>query len=540
MDNEEITEIFYEISKILGYKGETFKSRAYRRAARNLESIDDLQTYYENDELERIPGVGRHLAKKIREYFETGKVSYLEKVKKELPEGTEELLSVPGIGPKTASLLQKELHTHSLDDLEKAIEHHEIMKLKGEKTEKNIAHGLNLLRTTRKKIPLDEACNLVEEISGIVGECRVAGSFRRRKETVGDLDILVTDIDEEVLQDFEILERGERKITTLYKHVQVDFRIVNEHEMGSSLQYFTGSKGHNIKLRRIAQTKGYKLNEYGLFEGDTRIATSEERIYNKLGMDWIPPELRENRGEMEAALKGELPELVKKEDINGDLHIHSKWSGDGMDTIEDIVKKAKELSYEYIAITDHSPTIPAHIGMDEEKFYEQWDILESYDTVLKGVECDILKDGTLRFDDTILKKADLVIASVHEYVPTTDTVLTAMENPHVDILGHPTGRFMGRSEAYNLDMEKVFAKAVETRTALEINANPRRLDLRDFYIKKAKEYGVKFSIGTDSHSVDDMENIIFGIYNARRGWTEKKDILNCMSLEELKRYVHRV
>lgn len=537
MENREIAKIFYEISEILRFRGEDFKSRAYFMAARKLEKIDNLRDYYEKNELEKIPGIGKNLAKKIVEYFETGKISHLEKIKKELPEGMDQLLAIPGVGPKTALFLYKELNIRSLSDLETSIKNHEIMKIKGEKLEKNLERGLEILKTKKERILLSEAFEIVKELSGIIKNFEVAGSFRRRKETIGDLDIILTKIDEASLKDFQILAKGEKKITAIYKNIHIDFRIVKNEEMGSSLQYFTGNKEHNIRLRRIAQKKGYKLNEYGLFDEHNRININERDIYEILGMEWIPPELRENTGEIEAALQRKLPELIDIKDIKGDLHIHTKWS-DGLDSIENVVKKAKELNYEYIAITDHSPTVPAGNGLSEEKLLKQWDILESYDNVLKGVECDILKNGALAYEDRVLEKADFVIASVHMFVPKTETILKAMENENVDAIGHPTGRFIGVTDGYDLDMEKIFEKATETNTALEINAYPKRLDLKDIYIRKAKEYGAKFVIGTDSHNVEEMDNFIFGVYNARRGWAEKKDILNCLDLKELKRYVY--
>ena len=537
MENIEIAKIFYEISEILRFQGEDFKSRAYFMAARKLEKIGNLRDYYEKNELEKIPGIGKNLAKKIVEYFETGKISHLEKIKKELPEGMDQLLAIPGVGPKTALFLYKELNIRSLSDLETSIKNHEIMKIKGEKLEKNLERGLEILKTKKERILLSEAFEIVKELSGMIKNFEVAGSFRRRKETVGDLDIILTKIDEASLKDFQILAKGEKKITAIYKNIHIDFRIVKNEEMGSSLQYFTGNKEHNIRLRRIAQKKGYKLNEYGLFEGNNRININEKDIYEILGMEWIPPELRENTGEIETALQRKLPELIDIKDIKGDLHIHTKWS-DGLDSIENVVKKAKELNYEYIAITDHSPTVPAGNGLSEEKLLKQWDILESYDNVLKGVECDILKNGALAYEDRVLEKADFVIASVHMFVPKTETILKAMENENVDAIGHPTGRFIGVTDGYDLDMEKIFEKATETNTALEINAYPKRLDLKDIYIRKAKEYGAKFVIGTDSHNVEEMDNFIFGVYNARRGWAEKKDILNCLDLKELKRYVY--
>ena len=537
MENIEIAKIFYEISEILRFRGEDFKSRAYFMAARKLEKIDNLRDYYEKNELEKIPGIGKNLAKKIVEYFETGKISHLEKIKKELPEGMDQLLAIPGVGPKTALFLYKELNIRSLSDLETSIKNHEIMKIKGEKLEKNLERGLEILKTKKERILLSEAFEIVKELSGIIKNFEVAGSFRRRKETIGDLDIILTKIDEASLKDFQILAKGEKKITAIYKNIHIDFRIVKNEEMGSSLQYFTGNKEHNIRLRRIAQKKGYKLNEYGLFDEHNRININEKDIYEILGMEWIPPELRENTGEIETALQRKLPKLIDIKDIKGDLHIHTKWS-DGLDSIENVVKKAKELNYEYIAITDHSPTVPAGNGLSEEKLLKQWDILESYDNVLKGVECDILKNGALAYEDRVLEKADFVIASVHMFVPKTETILKAMENENVDAIGHPTGRFIGVTDGYDLDMEKIFEKATETNTALEINAYPKRLDLKDIYIRKAKEYGAKFVIGTDSHNVEEMDNFIFGVYNARRGWAEKKDILNCQDLKELKRYVY--
>ena len=323
MENIEIAKIFYEISEILKLKGEDFKSRAYFNAARRIERIDELREFYEKNELEKIPGIGKNLAKKIIEYFETGEISYLEKIKKELPEGIEELLKIPGVGPKTALFLYRELRIKSLEDLERAIESHEIRRVKTEKLERNLERGLKILKTGKKRILLSEAFKIVEELSGVIKNFEVAGSFRRRKETIGDLDIILTEIEPNSLRDFQILAKGEKKITAIYKNIHIDFRIVKKEEYGASLQYFTGSKEHNIRLRRIAQKKGYKLNEYGLFEGNRRVAITEEDIYKKLGMPWIPPELRENMGEIEAAMKNRLPEIVDLRDIKGDLHIHT-------------------------------------------------------------------------------------------------------------------------------------------------------------------------------------------------------------------------
>lgn len=557
MRNAEVARIFYEVADILELQGVKFKPQAYRKAARAIESLEeDIGAIRD---LKSIPGVGEAIAKKITEILETGTLKYLEKLRKETPKGVEELLRLPEVGPKTAQILASQGIT-SIEELEKALHNHSLQKMKGfgPKTEANLKRAIELYRFQKERRLLGQVlplCRKVEEaLTDSADKVVVAGSVRRWKETVGDIDVLAISFDPEtVVETFthlplveQIIEKGGTKSSVILRGgIQSDLRVVPEESFGSALQYFTGSKEHNVKLRRVALRKGFKLNEYGLFERKTgkRVAgDSEEDIYSKLGLVYIPPELREDRGEIEAA-RTYLPELVDMSHIRGDFHMHTVWS-DGADTIESMALKAKELHYEYIGICDHSKTLKMAHGLSEERLLKQNEHIRELNnhiegvTILSGIESDILPDGSLDYPDSVLEQLDFVIASVHSRFKSpqreiTQRVVTALENPFVKILGHPTGRIIGRRDPLNVDLETIFETAVETDTALEINCYPDRLDLKDVHVNQAQEYGVTLALGTDAHSVHDLNFMELGVRTARRGWAEPDTVLNTLPVKTL-------
>lgn len=473
-----------------------------------------------------------------------------------------ELLSIPGVGPKKAKLFYEKLGIKDIKELEEAAKKGMLAGLPGvgTKTEEKILKGISLWRKSRERRSLGRILPLAQEIiarlseSPHVKKISAAGSLRRMKDTVKDLDILVVSTEPmDIMERFvslplvmEVLGMGPTKSSILTKDAfQIDLRVVPEESFGAALQYFTGSKNHNIHLRQIALKKGLKVSEYGVFkENDEKIAGyTEEEVYNVLGLPWIPPELREDRGEIEAAFEGRLPKLVELSDIKGDLHIHSKWS-DGVHTIEEIVQKAVERGYEYIAITDHSKTLSVARGLDEERLLKQIEeikkLQERYPKIkiLAGVEVDILQDGTLDLPDEILSRLDIVIASVHSAFnmpqeEMTRRICKALSNPYVDILGHPTGRLIEERDGYQVDIMAIIQKAKEENVGLEINAYPQRLDLNDINAKIAKEMGVKLVINTDAHAWGQLEFMLFGVATARRGWLEKEDVINTWDFEKL-------
>ncbi|OYT62257.1 DNA polymerase III [Thermoplasmatales archaeon ex4484_30] len=564
MKNREIAKIFYEIADMLEMQDVQFKPRAYRKAAQNIESLsEDIEEIYKRGELEKIPGVGKSIAEKVKEFIEKGSVAYYEKLKKEIPVNLEELSSVEGLGPKMIKLLYKELGIKNLNDLEKAAKEGKIRHLKGmgERTEQKILENIEFARKKGGRIllgfALPEAMKLIKFLEKYAGKISLAGSLRRRKETIGDMDILAVSLNPEKLMDEftsmnevdKILAKGETKSSVRLKSgIQVDLRIVDKESFGSALQYFTGSKEHNIEVRKIAVRNGYKLNEYGLFDkkSNKKIAgETEEGVYKALGMQYIPPELRENRGEVEAALNGALPALVERKDVRGDLQMHTKWS-DGANTIEEMVKEGIKLGHSFIAITDHVGTLKIAGGMGEEEIRKQMKEIESlnekYDDfhIFHGVEVNILKDGNLDMSRKVLKDVDVVIASIHSAFrqpmeEMTKRLLKALENDVVDILAHPTARIIYKREAIKFDVEKVFDAARENDVILEINAQPDRLDLNDILAKKAIEMGVKLSIGTDAHNKETLRYIELGVAVARRAWAEKKDIVNTYSIDKLEK-----
>lgn len=569
MKNKELASLLYDIADILELEGVEWKPRAYRRAAQGIESLtEDIEKIYKSKGikgLKEIPGVGEAIAKHIEEYLLKGKVRKWENLKRKVPPGLKDLMEISSLGPKKAIMLYKELNIKNISDLKKALQQHKIAKLEGfgEKSEENILKGLEFFEKSKERKLLGEVLPIAEELVRKLKEFKYinkityAGSLRRMKETIGDIDLLATSSNPKKVMEFftslpevkRVLAKGMTKsMVILDSGIQADLRVLKNEEYGAALQYFTGNKEHNIKLREIAIKKGYKLNEYGLFKDKKRIAgRTEKEIYEKLGLKFIPPELRHNTGEIEAAIKGELPKLVKIGDIKGDLHVHSKYS-DGSDEIEKIVKEAKSLGYEYIAITDHSKSRAIAHGLNEERLREQWKEIDRINKkqkkegrkimVLKGTECDILSDGSLDYKDSILRKFDIVVGSIHSGFKSskremTERICKALENKYLTILGHPTGRLINTRPAYEVDLEQVFEVAKEKKKFLEVNAFPSRLDLKDVYIRTALNIGCKISLGTDSHSFYHLYFMKYGVAQARRGWAEKKDVLNTLSLKKL-------
>lgn len=557
--NIEIADIFDKIADALEFKGDdSFRIGAYRKAARILrEYPEDIEEVWKRGEIQKVPGIGKGMAEKIEEYLKTGKMKKYEEAVKDIPEGLLQLLEIPNLGPKTLNLAYTKLGVKNLQDLEKVIENGELAKLfrMGEKKVENIKKGIELFKQGRERIPIGIALPIVDEIINELKKycekIEPAGSLRRMRETVGDIDILATGKDNlKIIEEFtklpivkEVLAKGDTKASIIVKtnNLQVDLRVVGSDCFGSALQYFTGSKAHNIKLRGMAKDKGLKISEYGVFKGETKIAgEDEEQVYRALGLIWIPPELREDRGEVEAALKGELPLLVEEKDIKGDLHVHSKYS-DGVETIEEIAIAAKNMGYEYIGIADHSKTSKIAGGLDEDTLKRRNEEIDRVNEkikgikVLKGMEVDILSDGSLDYSDKILEELDFVIASIHQGFKknVTERIKRAIENPYVDIIAHPTGRLLSGREGYEVNIDEIIEYAAKYNVALEINCYIDRLDLNDINILKAKSKNVLLALGTDAHNIGMLKYIRFGIGMARRGWLEKKDLLNTYKWEEM-------
>lgn len=570
MKNQEIARILYEIADYLEMEGVQFKPRAYRKAAQNIESLGTaIEDVYGRGELEDIPGVGESIAKKVTEFLETGKVKKLQELKEKAPVDTERLTAVEGLGPKTVEVLYNELGIKDLDDLEKAAKEGQIRRLKGfgKKTEEKILENVSLVKKSRLSgrfllgHVLPQANQIVHQLKKNVDKIELAGSLRRKKETIGDIDILaVSPTPQKVMEVFtrmenvvKVVEKGVQSSSVrLDNGIQVDLRVMKAENFGSALQYFTGSKDHNITLRKVAIKKGYKLSEYGLFKGkgNNRIAgESEEEIYGALDMQWIPPEMRENRGEINAALEGRLPQIVEYGDVKGDLQTHTKWS-DGVDTIEEIVAGARELGHQFIAITDHVGSLKIAGGMERDELLKQKKeiekVREQYSDIhiFHGVEANITKDGTLDVGKEIFEEVDLVLASIHSSFrmsekDMTNRVIKAIENEYVNILAHPTCRKIQQRAPINVNMEKVLEAAKVNEVILEINADPIRLDLTDTNVKRAVEAEVKLSIGTDSHTKDHLRYHELGTAVARRGWAKGKDIVNTYRVKELQKMFRR-
>jgi len=566
MKNTVIAKVFQDMADLLELKGENiFKIRAYQRAARAIEYLPkEIEIMLEEGEnLQSIPGVGEAIAKKTIELINTGKLSAYEELKAGFPEGITTLLEIPGIGPKTANRLSTELGIKSVDELEEAIKEGRVANLfrLGDKTADNIMQQIQALRRKDQRIPIGEALPVVDEVFDAlrrlpgVKNLTAAGSLRRFRETVGDIDLMGTaDNPEEVINAFvnlpqvrEVLAKGPTKASVILPGgLQADLRMVEHDSFGSLLQYFTGSKQHNIALRTREQKRGLKLSEYGITDTKTnkleKFAT-EEAFYRRLGLEYIPPEIREDQGEIELAEKGKVPTLVELPDIKGDIHVHSNWS-DGRDTIEAMAKAAKALGYQYLAITDHSAGRGIAHGLNEERLRQQIKEIKRLNGQLKririftGTEVDIRADGSIDLPEKLLADLDIVVAAIHSAMNQSEEQITrrtlgAIENPHVDIIAHPTCRLLGEREPVAIDLEAVFRAAAKYNKALEINAMPSRLDLKDIHIYRARELGVKLVMGTDAHSIAHLGFMRFGIGIARRGWCQPKDILNTRPLKDI-------
>ncbi len=571
MDKDQIASALSEIAQVLELNGENpFKVRAYLNAARIVEGLsDDIEGLIERGELIRIKGIGKNLAGHIAELARTGGVAEYEGLMKSLPEGVRQMLSIPGLGPKKVAHLWKDRGLKSLDELEAACRSHLLSEDPGfgEKTERKILDGIEMVRRFAGKSRFDEAyasaLEVIDRVSSWpeVERCEIAGSIRRRKEIVKDIDILIsTGKPAEAMERFvsmegvaRVVQHGKTKSEVILDSgIQCDLRAVADAEYPFALHYFTGSKEHNVEMRRISKEKGLKLNEYGLFEDGAKQSIScadETRLFGALGMDFIPPELRENTGEVEAARAHALPKLIEESDVVGVIHVHSTYT-DGECTIEEMARAAKGMGYGYIAICDHSQAVTVAGGMKPADVRRQWKEIDAVNgklkgiRVLKGIEVDILADGALDFSDEILAGFDVVIAAVHSRFgmsegEMTDRIVRAISNPHVDILAHPTGRLLLSRDPYAVDLKKVIDAACEHNVALEINSHPQRLDLDWRWCKFAKERGAKFAICPDAHSTEGIEAIFFGVGVARKGWLEREDVINCLPADMLLKLLAR-
>jgi len=566
VQNAEIAAMLDQTADLLEIKGENqFRVRAYRRAARTIEGLpQSVRAMLARDEdLSELPGIGKDLAGKIADIVASGHFTLLDRLKRKLPGELGDMAALPGLGPKRIKLLYDKAHVRTLDDLRKAIRIGKLHGLHGfgPVIEKKLAAALEK-PAAKKRFRLSVAEAEAEALVAFLrdkGRVVVAGSYRRRRETVGDLDLLVTSDDAEAVGDklvtydnvADVLAHGPtRTAVRLRSGLQVDIRAVPEKSYGAALLYFTGSKAHNIALRGLANARKWKLNEYGLFLGRRRIAgATEEEVYARLGLPYIPPEMREDRGEIVLAKAGSLPKLVTVEDIRGDLHVHSNWT-DGTATIAEMAAAAQARGYAYMALTDHSRRQTMSHGLDSAKVAKQIREIDKINktfknfTILKGIEVDILKDGMLDLPDATLAQLDVVVASVHSFFDLrpddqTERIIRAMQNRQVSILGHPTGRLIGMREPYEIDMDRVTSAARELNCALEINAEPDRLDLNDLHAHMAKSKGVKLAISTDAHSVNAFQYMRFGIDQARRGWLTAKDVVNTRPLSELMTLLRR-
>lgn len=569
--NRDVAEIFNRMADLLEIESaNAFRIRAYRNAARTVsslpKSLSDMVASGEN--LEELPAIGKDLAGKIREIVKTGTLSQLEKFESEIPAGLGDLMKIPGLGGKKVAVLYHKLGISGLEDLKEKARKGEIRGLEGfgEKTERKILQEIEEFEGQERRIKISEAEENVkdllkyfENVPGIK-DITVAGSYRRRKETVGDLDILVSCRQDsgavEALKKYDQVKRvvssGSTKSTVILRSdLQVDLRVVPEVSYGAALHYFTGSKAHNIAVRKLGVKRKLKINEYGVFQGEKRIAgKTEEDVYAKVGLAYVEPELREDTGEIEAAQKGNLPELITLKDIRGDLHIHTNES-DGHNSLEEMAEAGMRRGYEYIAVTEHSKRVAMAGGLDARRLERQIDAIRKINeridgiTLLKGIEVDILKEGSLDLPDDILSELDMVVCAVHydrnlSKKEMTERILRAMDNPYFNILAHPTGRLINERSPYEVDIEKVVEKAKETGCFLELNAHPERLDLSGRHCRAAKEAGVKIAVSTDAHSIADLEFMRFGVDQARRGWLEADDVLNTRKLEELRKILRGV
>jgi DNA polymerase (family 10) len=562
--NIDIANVFDEIADYLEIEGQNpFRIRAYQNAARTIRGLGaelkDMVDHHED--LTELPGIGKELAAKIHEILQTGTAKALIKLQQRIPKSVTEILKLPNLGPKRVRVLYHDLNIETLEQLSQAAKQGRIRALAGfgAKTEKAILEAIDTLAHKEKRFKLAEAQPYVEsliaylqDIPGVI-DVVVAGSYRRSRETVGDLDILVTTREASPVMDrfvkydevSDVLSQGTtRSSIVLRSRLQVDVRLVEQASFGAALQYFTGSKAHNIAVRRLGQQRGLKINEYGVFRFEKRLAgKTEESVYKAVDLSYIPPELRENRGEIEAAAEGRLPDLITLKDLKGDLHIHTTTT-DGRNSLKEFVLAAKKRGLKYIAITEHSDRLRVAGGLTPPRLLQQVEEIDKLNqklkgiTVLKGIEVEILEDGSLDLPDTVLARLDLVVGTVHSYFglpleKQTERILRAMDHPYFSMLAHPTGRLINEREPLNVDMMKIIQKARERGCFLELNSNPRRLDLYDTHCQIAKEEGVLVSINSDAHRINDFDYLALGVGQARRGWLEKNDVLNTRSLAQL-------
>jgi len=570
MKNFEVASLLNEIADYLEFQNEPFKVRAYRKAALMINGLsEDLEQIWKDNKLKELPGIGEGIAKKIDDYLKNNKSKYLDELKKKTPVDMEQLGAIEGIGPKTIMKLYKELKVKNTKDLEQAAKEGRIQKIEGlgPIVEKNILKSIDFSRNSNKRVPLGFALSDAEEISVMlktlkeVKRANVAGSARRMKETIGDIDILVTSSNPPKVIDFfakmpnvaQVLAKGSTKSSVRLKEgIQADLRVVDDEIFGAALLYFTGSQQHSIILRRMAIERGLKLSEYGLFDrkNDKLIAgKTEEEVYKKLGLGYIEPELREDKGEIEASRLGSLPKVIGYGDLKGDLQMHTKWS-DGNNSIVEMALAAKKLGHEYICITDHSGRLTIANALDEKRILQQKKEIEKVNkkingiTILHGTEVNITEDGSLDMDDQILKQLDIVVAAIHSGFKNskekiTNRMIKAMQNENADIIAHPTGRLITKREAYEIDLDKVFDEAKKTGTVMEINSYPERMDLKDTHVRAAIKKGVKLVISTDAHNTGQLHFIKLGIGTARRGWARKEDVINTRSLNGMLKMLNK-
>lgn len=569
MKNQEIAKIFAEIAEYLEMEGVPFKPYAYQKAALTLDTLkEDVAEIYRSrglKGLKAIPGVGESMALKIEEFLTTGKMAYYEEFKRKMPVELDELIRVEGMGPKKAKVLYEKLGVKNLQELEDAARAHKIAPLFGfgDKTEQNLLEAIEFLKRSHGRFLLGEVLPLAQEVMEKLIQLKeverldMAGSLRRMKDTIGDVDFLVISQNPAPVMDFFVSLPGVVKVwghgatkssVRLKEGLDMDLRVIPPESYGSALQYFTGSKDHNIALRKIALDQGLKLSEYGLFRGSQRVAgATEEEVYQALGLAWIPPEMREDRGEIEAARAGTLPRIIEAGEVKGDLHVHCNWNG-GANSIEELAAAALGMGYEYLGIADHTKFLKIEHGLDEEQLAARNREIDGLNArlaregrkfrVLKGCEANIMADGTIDIADEVLAELDFVIAGVHSQfkmsrAEMTARVVKAMRNPHVDIISHPTGRILKRRDEFEIDFETILQVAQETGTVLEINSYPERLDLNDVNILRAKQAGVKMVINTDAHNIEQLHLIKFGVAQARRGWAEGREIINTWPVAEL-------
>ena len=563
MQKKPVSDIFENIAMLLEIKGENpFKSRAYYNAAKALSGITNLEELVKEKRLREIKGIGEALSQKIEEYSKTGTMAYYEELTQVVPESLLELMQIPNLGPKKIKVLYDELEITNIGELEYACKENRLIHLTGfgEKTQEKVLKGIEFFKRHKGEFLFgdvyQEAERIRQRLSTIVDPicAEVCGSIRRRKEVVRDMDILVAAENHEKITSFfvsmpevdQVLVTGETKTSVRMKSgIEADLRVVTRQEFPYALVYFTGSKEHNVRLRGIAKKKGWKLNEYGIFDGDNLVTCkSEEEIYRALGLPYIPPELREDSGEIEAAEQDKLPSLIQHEDIRGIFHVHTDFS-DGVDSLERMVEAAQKFGFSYLGVSDHSKTAYYAGGLKHDAILRQWEMIDTLNKknstfrIFKGIESDILSDGSLDYDDSILEGFDFVIASVHSGFTMKkddmeERILKAMKNPYTTILGHPTGRLLLSRDGYQVDMMRIIDCAAQNHVILELNASPYRLDIDWRYLKYAKDKGVMISINPDAHAVAGLEEVFFGVNIARKGWQESKDILNTRDVNDIK------